>query len=91
MRRHPTATVNVARISVARSGIDFTAPERISQVGIAGIGTAPSSPWRKADIRGYCASAPFGLKGLNRSRGITACLGRPTRRVPKTCGATNFT
>jgi hypothetical protein len=27
MRRHPTAPVNVARISVATSGTDFTAPE----------------------------------------------------------------
>jgi hypothetical protein len=27
MRRHPTAPVNVARISVATSGIDFTAPQ----------------------------------------------------------------
>jgi hypothetical protein len=26
MRRHPTAPVNVARISVATSGTDFTAP-----------------------------------------------------------------
>jgi hypothetical protein len=28
MRRHPTAPVNVARISVTTSGTDFTAPER---------------------------------------------------------------
>jgi hypothetical protein len=27
MRRHPTAPVNVARINVATSGTDFTAPE----------------------------------------------------------------
>jgi hypothetical protein len=27
MRRHPTAPVNVARISVATFGTDFTAPE----------------------------------------------------------------
>jgi hypothetical protein len=27
MRRHPTAPVNVARISVATSGTDFIAPE----------------------------------------------------------------
>src|SRR5258705_8059107 len=27
MRRHPTAPVNLARISVATSGTDFTAPE----------------------------------------------------------------
>ena len=27
MRRHPTAPVNVARMSVATSGTDFTAPE----------------------------------------------------------------
>jgi len=27
MRRHPTVSIRVARISVAISGIDFTAPE----------------------------------------------------------------
>ena len=57
MRRHPTAPVNVARISVATSGTDFTAPEAdfaalipaaasvlgvpICHVGSAGFGTAP--------------------------------------------------
>ena len=31
MRWHPTAPVNVARISVATSGTDFSRPRRISQ------------------------------------------------------------
>ena len=57
MRRHPTAPVNVARISVATFGTDFTAPEaefaaliptaasvlgdHICQEGTAGVRTAP--------------------------------------------------
>ena len=57
MRRHPTAPVNVARISVATSGADFTAPEAVFRsahpgcglrpgdhfchVGAAGVGIAP--------------------------------------------------
>jgi hypothetical protein len=67
MPRHPTAPVNVARISVATSEIDFTAPDADSQrsswlayvlgdhmgnVGTAGIGTA-SGPLLDANSSPY--------------------------------------
>ena len=41
MRRHPTAPVNVARISVATSGPDFTAPE----ADFAALIRAAASAW----------------------------------------------
>src|SRR5258707_5823309 len=41
MRRHPTAPVNVARISVATSGTDFTAPEAGFAALIRGAGFRP--------------------------------------------------
>ena len=41
MRRHPTAPVNVARISVATSGTDFTAPEADFAALIRAAGFCP--------------------------------------------------
>ena len=53
MRRHPTAPVNVARISVATSGTDFTAPEADFA---ALIPTACFCPGRSRLLRGNCRS-----------------------------------
>ena len=41
MRRHPTAPVNIARISVATSGTDFTAPEADFAALIRAAGFCP--------------------------------------------------
>jgi hypothetical protein len=41
MRQHPTAPVNVARISIATSGTDFTAPE----ADFAALIRAAASAW----------------------------------------------
>jgi hypothetical protein len=67
MRRHPTAPVNVARISVATSGTDFTAPEADFAALIPTACFCPGrsrlswelqelgqrlvSSWRKAEVR----------------------------------------
>jgi hypothetical protein len=72
MRRYPTAPVNVARISVATSGIDFTAPEADfaaliraagfcpgrshCHVGAAGVGQRLVRFWRKAAVHKQTAS-----------------------------------
>src|SRR5437868_584562 len=53
MRRYPTAPVNVARISVATSGTDFTAPEADFA---ALIRTAGFCPRRSRLSRGGCRS-----------------------------------
>jgi hypothetical protein len=54
MRRHPTAPVNVARISVATSGTDFTAPEADFAALIRAAGFCPG---RSHLSRGSCRSA----------------------------------
>jgi hypothetical protein len=41
MRRHPTAPVNVACISVATSGTDFTAPEADFTAFVQAAGLCP--------------------------------------------------
>jgi hypothetical protein len=49
MRRHPTAPGNVARISVATSGTDFTAPEADFATLIQAAGFCPGrSSWDSA-------------------------------------------
>ncbi len=53
MRRHPTAPVNVARISVATSGTDFTAPEADFAALIRAAGFRPG---RSHLSRGSCRS-----------------------------------
>src|SRR5258707_7515215 len=49
MRRHPTAPVNVARISVATSRADFTAPE--ADFPPAGTGKVRQRPAHRSRIR----------------------------------------
>ena len=51
MRRHPTAPANVARISVATSGTDFTAPEANFAALIRAAGCCPG---RSHFSRGSC-------------------------------------
>jgi hypothetical protein len=53
MRRHPTAPVNVARISVATSGTDFTAPDADFAALIRAAGFCPG---RSHLSRGSCRS-----------------------------------
>src|SRR5216683_5022410 len=53
MRRHPTAPVNIARISVATSGTDFTAPEADFAALIRAAGFCPG---RSHLSRGSCRS-----------------------------------
>src|SRR6266446_7636486 len=53
MRRHPTAPVNVARISVATSGTDFTAAEADFAALIRAAGFRPG---RSHLSRGSCRS-----------------------------------
>ena len=65
MRRHPTAPVNVARISVATSGTDFTAPEADFA---ALIPTACFCPGRSRLSRGNCRRfVPVGCPGEPRN------------------------
>jgi hypothetical protein len=54
MRRHPTAPVNVAGISVATSGTDFTAPEADFGALTQAAGFCPG---RSHLSRGSCRSA----------------------------------
>src|ERR1700692_3323664 len=54
MRRHPTAPVNVAGISVATFGADFTAPEADFGALILAAGFGPG---RSHLSRGSCRSA----------------------------------
>ena len=53
MRRHPTAPVNVARISVATFGTDFTAPEANFAALIRATGFCPGRSYLS---RGSCRS-----------------------------------
>src|SRR5438034_7486819 len=58
MRRHPTAPVNVARISVATSGTDFSAPEAVSR---RSSGLLASVLWETTtcfDLRSLCDFHP---------------------------------
>ncbi len=61
MRRHPTAPVNVARISVPTSGIDFTAPEADFAALIRAAGFSPGrSSWDSAGLPPAAVNFRFG-------------------------------
>jgi hypothetical protein len=79
MRRHPTAPVNVARISVATSGTDFTAPEPdfAALIRAAGFG-----PGRSHLSRGSCIGTAPGplLARMRNANCIEQCPSSGAKR-----------
>jgi hypothetical protein len=70
MRRHPTAPVNVARISVATSGTDFTTPEEDFAVLIRAAGFCPG---RSHLSRGSCRSWDGAWSAPGRKADVDVC------------------
>ena len=79
MRRHPTAPVNVARISVATSGTDFTAPK----ADFAALIRAAGFSWEITFVTWSCRSwdsawsAPGTFETCRRTLKMSAYRGEP--------------
>ena len=76
MRRHPTAPVNVAGISVATSGTDFTAPERISERSSGRLASVVA-------VSTACARLAYMYRQPTRSRRCQTTSCRPSGSPPK--------